>query len=607
MLFKISISGIKARWRDYIVLFSGMIMASAIFYMFEAIALNKKFVTSTTVGQSAKVVFSLGSILLIIITLVYILYANNFLMSMRKHDYGLFMMLGAKSSKIGTLINLETLTVGLFSTLIGVVAGIGLTKVISNMLVTALDIPVKYFQAVYNPAIWSTLILFMILFIVAGLMNARSFTKTAALKLLNSESKTDWKQPRTKRLIGQAALGVIFLAMGYYSLDHIQQLKGLSILIGLVTIVCGTYFIFNSFFVILLERLQQSVLNKRGINSFTIAQLKFRIHDYTKILSIVSLLFSLALGAITVGIGLQNGLPETANAKSAYVIATTNPSSKMAELIAKTHGKNENNYQQKVTKKAVYYRLSEFSRQPIEYPTFVSNGNPQGNLQIKKSRLGQLGNSHSQPYQQLRTLQNVNLKTHQIKFVSDQVFSKVSGEINHLKLIRVKDLNGQSASLKAIFDLQKRELGSKVVQSMGESLILYEFVKNIFSSMEFMGVFLGIAFLAMLASCLMFKILSGIDRDKTRFEMLNKIGTSQRSLKRSIMLQIMGLFGLPAALGLINVGFGLQMFVKASLLHHAYQAFAYSSIGFLALYLVYYVITVLIYQKVVVPKAQNER
>lgn len=243
MLFKISISGIKARWRDYIVLFSGMIMASAIFYMFEAIALNKKFVTSTTVGQSAKVVFSLGSILLIIITLVYILYANNFLMSMRKHDYGLFMMLGAKSSKIGILINLETLTVGLFSTLIGVVAGIGLTKVISNMLVTALDIPVKYFQAVYNPAIWSTLILFMILFIVAGLMNARSFTKTAALKLLNSESKTDWKQPQTKKLIGQAALGVIFLAMGYYSLDHIQQLKGLSILIGLVTIVCGTYFI----------------------------------------------------------------------------------------------------------------------------------------------------------------------------------------------------------------------------------------------------------------------------------------------------------------------------------------------------------------------------
>jgi putative ABC transport system permease protein len=128
-----------------------------------------------------------------------------------------------------------------------------------------------------------------------------------------------------------------------------------------------------------------------------------------------------------------------------------------------------------------------------------------------------------------------------------------------------------------------------------------------FASMEFMGIFLGIAFLAMLASCLMFKILSGADSDKIRFEMLNKIGTRKQTLRKSIRLQILGLFGLPAILGLIDVAFGLQMFIRSGLLYHAYGTFAYSAIGFVVLYLIYFGITVLIYQKIVIPETSTEK
>ncbi|MBK5514820.1 hypothetical protein JFT70_07070 [Bacillus sp. TH11] len=46
----------------------------------------------------------------------------------------------------------------------------------------------------------------------------------------------------------------------------------------------------------------------------------------------------------------------------------------------------------------------------------------------------------------------------------------------------------------------------------------------------FMGFFLGIAFLAMMASCLMFKILSGASKDIMRYQMLRKIGVRQELL-----------------------------------------------------------------------------
>lgn len=44
MLNKLAFAGIKSRLKDYIVLFFGLIMSSAIFYMFESLATNKAFI-----------------------------------------------------------------------------------------------------------------------------------------------------------------------------------------------------------------------------------------------------------------------------------------------------------------------------------------------------------------------------------------------------------------------------------------------------------------------------------------------------------------------------------------------------------------------------------
>jgi len=104
MLFKLAFISVKDRWRDYLVLFSGLIISSAIFYMFEAIATNQAFIKGNISLGLATFVFQFGSVLLGIITLVYIVYANSFLMNMREHDYGLFIMLGGKKSRLGFLI-----------------------------------------------------------------------------------------------------------------------------------------------------------------------------------------------------------------------------------------------------------------------------------------------------------------------------------------------------------------------------------------------------------------------------------------------------------------------------------------------------------------------
>ncbi len=64
----------------------------------------------------------------------------------------------------------------------------------------------------------------------------------------------------------------------------------------------------------------------------------------------------------------------------------------------------------------------------------------------------------------------------------------------------------------------------------------------------------------MLASTLMFKILSGANYDKNRYLMLQKIGARPRVLRRSIRQEIGALFLLPGVVGIVHVLFGLQLF-----------------------------------------------
>lgn len=65
------------------------------------------------------------------------------------------------------------------------------------------------------------------------------------------------------------------------------------------------------------------------------------------------------------------------------------------------------------------------------------------------------------------------------------------------------------------------------VERLDSKYQTYDMLYGVASGTVFMGFFLGIAFLAMMASCLMFKILSGASKDITRYQMLRKIGVRQ--------------------------------------------------------------------------------
>ncbi|WP_407894041.1 FtsX-like permease family protein [Lacticaseibacillus sp. N501-2] len=598
MLRKLALGGIRSRFRDYAVLFSGLVIASAVFYMFMALATNNKFLTNNSPISMTPIIFGFGEVLLVIITMVYIVYANTFLMSMRQRDYAMFMMLGANSRKIAQLIFIETVSVGLLAAVVGVVIGTGLTGIAGNLLINMLHAPATHFAVVWPPALIATFGFFLIMFVIAAFVNAGRLLKTPMLELLHAATLPNRLQQKRGWLIIQGVLAIVLLAIGYWAMTQLAMLQLAAIGIALVTIVLGTYFLFNALLVWLIGLLKQNhAFAEKGLHTFTLSQLSFRIRDYTKILAVVAMLFALALGAITVGLGFQNAIPELASTQSGYDAVTLNANAQTQQAAAKLTGVTaKTHYTQKVTAKVIMFDESQVKQQPLKFVAY--NGATAKHLAIAtNAELAKNLTEISVQLSQFRTPADGN---RQIQIVPHAEYASATGTTRQVVAYQVKDFGANYTAFEAMFKAQNKQWHVTNPQMSGQKMASYDLINGMFSGLAFMGFFLGIAFLAMLASTLMFKILSGASFDASRYLMLQKIGVRPGLLRRSVRQEIGALFAFPGLLGIVHVLFGLQLFT--SMLRHPYHNLWVPFGIFIVLYGIYYLLTVWLYEGIVIKK-----
>ncbi|QTQ39765.1 FtsX-like permease family protein [Lactobacillus taiwanensis] len=620
MLWKLSLTGIKSRFKDYLVLFSGLTFASAIFYMFMTLATNPAFLKGSLsiAFQITQIVFGFGIALLSIITFVYIVYANSFLLSMRQKDYGMYMMLGARTSKIGRLIFTETLVVGLLATLLGTVLGVALTQGVSSILISQLGLQIHKFVGFYLPALLWTIAFFAILFFLAAFWNRHKLVKSNIINLLHEDQKPVKLHRNKLWKFIEVLLGIALLGTGYWAMMHAVKLGTKTIPIAFFTIVFGSYFTFDSFFTAIIDLLRKNPAFKyRKLHSFTLGQLKFRLSDYTRILSTVSLLFALALGAITVGLNFNN-MTEQAMESTYYDVVLYNHNKKVDNQLKKVSVKSTTNLEYKIImegkgkerQRILYIPESQIKNNKIMYQHY-SRKNDVSHYDTRRITLNDFKNKKSNvaAESEYQLVSLTPYKDAQVKVVPQVQYNRIKAKVNKIELLRVNDFRSNFNNIEKLQKLSVNQMisspnatkdGINVNLSNSKSA-QYRLVSSMTSGFEFMGFFLGLAFLAMLASTLMFKVLSGANSDKPRYQMLWKIGTRKSLLKSSIAKEIGILFALPAALGVVDVLFGLQLF-KSILGMNTYDKLWIPFTIFGVLYVIYYLLTVILYQHIVLQK-----
>ncbi|RMC47504.1 FtsX-like permease family protein [Lactobacillus sp. ESL0230] len=597
MIWKLSLTGIKKRFKDYLVLFSGLIVSSMIFYMFLSIATNPAFLAHDVKVETSivKFIFAFGIILLVLVTLLYLIYANSFLLSMREHDYGMFMMLGAKGKCVGLIVFLETFFTGILATGIGILLSFGLTAVISNLLISKLKLAILHFQVILPSAILGTIGFFIAVFLFCSIRNVHKLIRTPLIRLLTeNQQPVKLKRQPLIRLI-ETILGIILLAVGYHVMSLPSRQVHIIISTGFVTIVSGSYFIFAGFFNLIITFLSRKKnFAYHGLRIFTLGQLKFRLYEYTRILTLISLLFALALGAITVGLNFDT-VKEVAKQSTYYDSVVVSGKPEVKKEVAKLNIQAKQTYNYKETKRYLYFKQTQFKDNPLKELKFYLK-NEQPLYKVQKLPTHELAHSGTAANNNLKDML-INGSEKKIRLVSQTKWQRLQGKRRFITLLNVKDFDYDYPILLRIQKLQLHENPKYSAIYDRSKPNNYQLLINLASGFEFMGFFLGIAFLTMLASTLMFKVLNEASRDKARYQMLNKIGIRKQILKQSINYEIGTLFLLPASLGIIDVLFGLQLF--RSLLPDPYHNIWLPFIIFGILYLLYYLLTVKLYKKVV--------
>ncbi|MBP1040739.1 ABC transporter permease [Vagococcus sp. BWB3-3] len=605
MMFKLSLTSVKKRWQDYLVLMLGLMIAISIFYMFQTLSLNTSFLEENIPSVSmVAIVFQLGAFLLSIITIVYIFYANSFLLSMRKKEYGMYMMLGAKKKKIGQMMAIETLFIGSFSIVVGLLLGTVLAKLMGDWLSSAIDLPSNTYEAFVPNALLITLVFFCILFVITTIVNVTKFMKTRTLDLLYSESQSERSKGKPLMTIVKICLSLVLIGIGYACMVNIMTVQIIGIVVAILTITPGTFLFFSALVPLIVGKLKSwEALSGKKIRIFTLSQLSFKASSLAQVLGLVTMLLALSLGAVTVGQAFKNFAADllSTNVNDAVVY---NATPEIQAVMDKLETKEAFTYHSKKVGETAYFIQEELANHPLLVQEKQEIGAPFKELkEVELNHVYAYQNEGegriAQGFNQIADgYNNSGLYENSYAVVSQAEFDQLVGEVNTIQVIRVADYQAQLANFKELHQLElARHPGLEYSNGKYE---MYQQIQSMANGFMFMGFFLGIAFLAMLASCLMFKILTGAYQDIARYDMLHKIGVRRQLLMGSIRKEILAIFLAPAFLGVIHVLVGLKMFTLFIPNPYAYIAMPFGIYG--CIYLVYYFITVYLYKDIVLPK-----
>ncbi|MBS4190579.1 ABC transporter permease [Bacillus sp. FJAT-49705] len=610
MLFKLSMSGLKSKLKDYLVLLVGLVISVSIFYLFQTLALNRAFIEANSVISQIQFVFHAGSVLLAIITFFYILYANSFLLSLRQKEFGMYMMLGAKKRKITVLMFIETIVIGFVSLIIGIALGIGLSQVIGQLLMKELEFTAGGYHAFYVPSIVVTCIFFLVLFMLSAILNSIKLSRVSVLQLVHSDVQAENSFVKGKKTFGIAFLSIILLAIGYAAMLNMATLQQLGIIISLVTTTSGTYLLFMSVLPLIIKKLKANKKRfEKGINAFTFAQLNFRINSLTKVLATVAMLVALGAGAISVGMAFKNNVMIMVEGFNTYDVVTHNPTAEEKNILADIKFDEKYEYHYKVDDQFVYYTKEDLEKQRPIIQTFqdeksfrkkekVTGELPVGSIVGLEDQQSGLAVPEEWAFA-LDTIQPYYLyPDHKIKIIDQKMFGDVKGKEGIAIIGKSDDFQAYMMEWKKIDELQQKKYGNDT--NMYSKYRSYQDMYGFASGTIFMGFFLGIAFLAMMASCLMFKILSGATKDISRYQMLRKIGVRSTLLTKSIYKELFLVFLFPAIVGIIHVLVGMEMF--SFILIAPYFRVWLPIVIFTVIYASYYCITVQLYKGIVFPK-----
>ena len=625
----------KQTYMPYILTCIGTMM---MFYVMHAISLNDGLLNMPN-SMSLQSILSMGVVVILIFSVIFLLYTNSFLIKRRKKELGLFNVLGMEKKHIAWVLFFETLFTSLISLALGLFGGIILNKLMFVLLLRLLkfDIPLGF--ELDMASIEFTAQCFSLIFILTLICNLVQIWMSKPIELLKG-GKVGEKEPKTKWI--SAIIGVLSLGIGYgIALSVETPLAAIPLfLVAVIFVMIGTYELFTAGSIVVLKLLRKNKkIYYKKHNFIAISGMMYRMKQNAKGLANICILSTAVIVMLSTTVSLYFGMEESLHTQypQDVFLRGNDVNDEKINRINQILDDKVNEYQIKLKDEFHYksksmmatlkdgnYALGQNISSDSYSFGFISiddfNRLEQTDIQLSVDEV--LIFSISGTYGKDSIM--INNQVYQIKQEFDEVSFQPKQEnslfpvylliVNDIQIFGEEDVyysvgfnvdNTDEVSVEFVDSLNTEfRLNSIDAYVSGAASSRADFLMS-YGGLFFLGIFLGTLFLMATVLIIYYKQVSEGYDDKERFEIMQRVGMSKQEIRKTIRVQILMVFFLPLIFMMIHIAFAFPIITKLLALFGLMntQLFLAATIGtiviFASIYALIFNLTAKTYYKIV--------
>jgi putative ABC transport system permease protein len=657
--FQMALNNIKRDKRMYLPFGIASTAFVSIYFMVITI-MKSKGIADIPAGRNLQDLFRIGMVIMNVMTIIFMLYINSFLIKRRKKEFGLYGILGLEKRHVGNVILWENFIVSMVSMVLGILCGIIFGKLIFLIIFYTLKVSVHSRFLLPPEAFAYTVILFLGIFIVTSLFNLLQVSLANPIDLLKGDHMGEKK---VRFILAKTFLGTALLGWAYYSASTVNSVLTalIQFMLAVLAVIAATFLLFEagSLFILTVLKSRKKIFYKAN-NFIAISGLFHRMKQNAAGLASICILATMVLVTVSTSTALYLGQED--------ILKHLNPNDMEIKMNGEITSDQEKQLKELITGLAEKNKATiskEFGYDYINTSLLLKGGTF---LPVKSQEINS-GTPEIMEYMRdiyVITLKEYNeicgreetlqkneilvLTGHEIK--KEHINSVIAGEYKVKALVPDTELiagkNGEVDStyffvtadkedgikLLGLIDPDRKQYKSnrnKTLNLDGNKSNLTVFAKELrvkslkiknvihfnsiytareegyglYGGLLFLGIFFTILFLVATVLIIYFKQVSEGYDDKERFLILQKVGMDDLEVKRTINKQILIVFFLPLFGALLHVTMARHMIMKLLQAFYLFNnnlttlCMAVTCLIFILAYIFVYGITAKTYYKIV--------
>ena len=635
------------------------------FYILSSLAFGDNLNKLPNGIEATKQVLSLGIIVIAIFSTIFLFYTYSFLVKRRVKEFGLYSVLGMTKKQIAKILVLETIFIAVTTIVLGIGLGIIFDKLMLLVLLKLFSATVTFGFSITPIAVVFSVLLFGGIFFLLLLYTVIKIARLRIVALLKDENKGE-KEPKSRWIL--AIIGLALIGYGYYTAQTVQNpVKALLVFFyAVVAVIIGTYLVFMAVSITVLKIMKNNKnFYYKPKNFISVSGLLYRMKRNAVGLANICILSTMVLVTMGSTSALYAGMEKSYNERfpRQLMVAGYNSTNEKlkeiennAKLSAKEAGtevqdlvsynslpmvgrlvEDKFNFESNVgvdlsnVKMIVVLQLKDYNKFANKNKTLESNeillhidkkGNYNHNsislngsdYKIKEKLSEFPGTIGSDTANIMDTYYAVVKDEKEITKLATKLTELSSKELEKRGIsiqtgtptlqnyvaFNIKDTTKEAKVIESFKKLEKQS--GIEIEGKEENKLTF---RGVFASFLFIGVFISFIFVISQVVIMYYKQISEGYEDKGNFEIMRKVGITDKQIKQSIRSQVLLIFFSPLIIATLHTIVAYPFIEKILRLFLItdnsifLQALAVTIVVFAIFYLIVYARTSKIYYRII--------